>query len=41
VAFDFHANTVTLAAASISLEREVGVDEKKILKYDTDLDAYS
>lgn len=39
-AFDFHANAATLAAASLSLAREVGVDENKILKNDADLDAY-
>lgn len=39
-AFDLHANAATLAAASVLLAREVGVDEKKILKNDADLDAY-
>lgn len=39
-AFDFQANAATLAAASVSLAREVGVDAKKILENDADLDAY-
>jgi len=38
--FDLHANAAKLAAASVSLAREVGVDENKILKNDADLDSY-
>ncbi|WP_419961337.1 hypothetical protein [Psychrobacillus sp. BM2] len=39
-AFDFQANAATLAAASVTLAREVGVEENKILKNDADLEAY-
>ncbi|WP_160036759.1 hypothetical protein [Paenibacillus sp. An7] len=36
-AFDVHANKATLAAASIQLAREIGVEEHKILKNNDDL----
>lgn len=39
-AFDVNANKATLAAASIQLAREVGVDESKILKNEADLEAF-
>ncbi|MGG2056329.1 hypothetical protein ABFY48_18445 [Lysinibacillus pakistanensis] len=39
-AFDFNANKATLAAASILLAQEVGVEEYKILKNEDDLEAF-
>lgn len=39
-AFDVTANKATLAAASIKLAREVGVEEEKIIKNDFDLEAF-
>ncbi|QIC47158.1 hypothetical protein GAG94_08545 [Lysinibacillus sphaericus] len=39
-AFDLNANKATLAAASIQLAREVGVEEHKILKNEDDLEAF-
>ncbi|PLR83470.1 hypothetical protein CVD25_14890 [Bacillus canaveralius] len=40
VAFDVHANSAVLAAASVDLAVELGVDESKILRSDDDLDAF-
>jgi len=39
-AFDVNVNKATLAAASIQLAREVGVEEHKILKNEEDLEAF-
>jgi hypothetical protein len=39
-AFDVHANSAVLAASSVDLAVELGVDEQKILKNDADLDAF-
>ena len=39
-AFDVNANKATLAAASIQLAREVGVEEHEILKNEDDLEAF-
>lgn len=39
-AFDINANAATLAASSVVLAREIGVEEKKILKDDSDLDTF-
>ncbi|MEY8734209.1 hypothetical protein AB9M92_18425 [Peribacillus frigoritolerans] len=39
-AFDVHANSAVLAAASIDLALELGVDDSKILRSDDDLDAF-
>lgn len=39
-AFDVHANSAVLAAASVDLAVELGVNEQKILKNDADLDAF-
>lgn len=39
-AFDVNANKATLAAASIQLAREIGVEEHKILKNEDDLEAF-
>ena len=39
-AFDVNANKATLAAASIQLAREVGVEEHEILKGEDDLEAF-
>lgn len=39
-AFDVHVNSAVLAAASINLAVELGVDEHKILRSNADLDAF-
>lgn len=39
-AFDVHANSAVLAAASVNIAVELGVHEQKILKNDADLDAF-
>lgn len=39
-AFDVNVNKATLAAASIQLAREIGVEEHKILKDEDDLEAF-
>ena len=39
-AFDVNVNKATLAAASVQLAREVGVEEHKILKNEADLEAF-
>jgi flagellar biosynthesis chaperone FliJ len=39
-AFDVHANSTVLAAASVDLALELGVDDSKILKNDADLAAF-
>lgn len=39
-AFDVNANSAVLAAASVDLAIELGVDESKILKNDEDLEAF-
>jgi hypothetical protein len=39
-AFDENANAAVLAAASVELAQELGVNQTKILKNDQDLDAY-
>ncbi len=39
-AFDVQANSEVLAAASVELAFELGVNRKKILKSDVDLDAF-
>ncbi|WP_226679059.1 hypothetical protein [Mesobacillus jeotgali] len=39
-AFDVDANSAVLAAASVNLAEALGVDERKILKNDADLDAF-
>ena len=39
-AFDVQANSAVLAAASVDLAVELGVDEEKVLKNDADLDAF-
>lgn len=39
-AFDVHANSEVLAAASVDLAKEIGVDKDKTLENDDDLNAY-
>lgn len=39
-AFDIHANTAVLAAASVDLAVKIGVDKHKILRNNDDLDAF-
>jgi hypothetical protein len=39
-AFDIHANSAVLAAASVKLAEGLGVDESKILRDDKDLEAF-
>lgn len=39
-AFDVYANKATLAAASIKLAEEIGVEESKILRNESDLEAF-
>lgn len=39
-AFDIHANTAVLAAASVDLAVKIGVDKHNILRNNDDLDAF-